>query len=159
MDQAIVGFHLDELGDWVADLACGHTQHVRHDPPWENRPWVIDPGQRQEKLGTLLDCLKCNMPRIPGDCQPYKQTPSFDEHSIPAGLLKNHSTKAGVWGKIVIESGELQYIIEAGKDGSPQQGWLLDEAFAGVVEPTVLHRIKPQGPVKFHVVFYRRSTS
>ena len=33
MQQAIVGFHLDEENHWVAELACGHGQHVRHDPP------------------------------------------------------------------------------------------------------------------------------
>jgi len=47
MQQAIVGFHLDEdlaqqCCSWVADLACGHTQHVRHDPPWQNRTWVCN---------------------------------------------------------------------------------------------------------------------
>ena len=31
MDQPIASFHQDELGDWVARLACGHHQHVRHD--------------------------------------------------------------------------------------------------------------------------------
>jgi hypothetical protein len=31
--RRIVGFHTDVEGDWVADLECGHTQHVRHDPP------------------------------------------------------------------------------------------------------------------------------
>ncbi len=28
MQQAIIDFHLDEENDWVADLACGHGQHV-----------------------------------------------------------------------------------------------------------------------------------
>ena len=37
MKQPIVGFHKDEEDDWVADLACGHTQHVRHNPPWQLR--------------------------------------------------------------------------------------------------------------------------
>lgn len=41
MQQAIIGFHLDEENHWVAELACGHHQHVRHTPPWQNRPWVI----------------------------------------------------------------------------------------------------------------------
>lgn len=27
MQQAIVGFHLDEENHLIADLACGHTQH------------------------------------------------------------------------------------------------------------------------------------
>jgi hypothetical protein len=34
MKQKIVGFHQDEHADWVAELQCGHTQHVRHHPPW-----------------------------------------------------------------------------------------------------------------------------
>ena len=46
MLQKIIGFHQDELDDWVANLACGHTQHVRHNPPWQNRAWVIDPEER-----------------------------------------------------------------------------------------------------------------
>jgi hypothetical protein len=59
MKQKIVGFHQDELQHWVADLACGHTQHVRHDLPWQSRPWVITVQGRQEKIGFKLDCLKC----------------------------------------------------------------------------------------------------
>ncbi|MCV6623091.1 MAG: DUF3565 domain-containing protein, partial [Cellvibrionaceae bacterium] len=37
MKQPIVGYHQDEENHWVARLACGHFQHVRHDPPWTNR--------------------------------------------------------------------------------------------------------------------------
>jgi len=57
--QAIVSFHRDEAGDWVADLACGHTQHVRHRPPWELRPWVVDEESRQRHIGQMLLCVKC----------------------------------------------------------------------------------------------------
>lgn len=56
MQQAIVGFHIDEENHWVADLACGHTQHVRHDPPWQNRPWVLTEQGRKEKLGVMFEC-------------------------------------------------------------------------------------------------------
>lgn len=59
MQQAIIGFHQDEENHWVADLACGHAQHVRHDPPWQNRPWVVDENGRHEKLGAMLECKKC----------------------------------------------------------------------------------------------------
>ncbi len=31
--RTITGFRLDEEGDWVADLACLHSQHMRHNPP------------------------------------------------------------------------------------------------------------------------------
>ena len=49
----------DEHGDWVAVLSCGHTQHVRHRPPWQNRPWVLDPEQRQARLGSPFGCGWC----------------------------------------------------------------------------------------------------
>lgn len=60
MNRRIIGFHQDDLYDWVADLDCGHTQHVRHQPPFINRSWVIDPNQREKKLGSILSCLKCS---------------------------------------------------------------------------------------------------
>ncbi|HEU4565734.1 MAG TPA: DUF3565 domain-containing protein [Gemmatimonadaceae bacterium] len=60
MKQRIVGYHLDEEGHWVADLECGHGQHVRHDPPWQVREWVTTPEGRASRLGVMLDCLKCD---------------------------------------------------------------------------------------------------
>jgi len=60
MQRRITGFHLDEEGDWVAELDCGHTRHVRHRPPWFNRPWVIDPEQREAAIDTPLDCVRCD---------------------------------------------------------------------------------------------------
>ncbi|MGH7656594.1 MAG: DUF3565 domain-containing protein [Gemmatimonadales bacterium] len=59
--QRIAGFHQDEEGDWVADLECGHTQHVRHDPPWQVRPWVVTTEGRLKFIGTELNCLKCDV--------------------------------------------------------------------------------------------------
>ncbi len=59
MYQPIVAFHQDELNDWVADLACGHTQHVRHQPPWTNRPWVVSIEGRRQHLGRPLWCKHC----------------------------------------------------------------------------------------------------
>jgi hypothetical protein len=60
MNRRIVGFHQDEAGDWVAELECGHPQHVRHNPPWTLRPWVLTPEGRAEKLGEVLACAKCD---------------------------------------------------------------------------------------------------
>ena len=57
--QKIVGFHLDENLEWVAELECGHSQHVRHNPPWTNRHWVTTLEGRQQHLGTELPCLAC----------------------------------------------------------------------------------------------------
>ncbi len=55
----VTGFHQDEDGHWVAELSCGHTQHLRHLPPWQSRAWVLDPAQRIEKIGQSFDCGWC----------------------------------------------------------------------------------------------------
>jgi hypothetical protein len=60
MKQPISGFHLDDEQHWVAELVCGHFQHVRHRPPWTLRPWVVTQQGRAEALGQLLDCKKCD---------------------------------------------------------------------------------------------------
>lgn len=60
MQRRIVGFHQDAEQHWVADLECGHTQHVRHDPPWQNRPWVLKEESRREYLGVMLNCVVCD---------------------------------------------------------------------------------------------------
>lgn len=60
MKQKITGFHQDEESHWVADLACGHTQHVRHDPPLTSRPWVATIEGRRDRVGLELECRKCD---------------------------------------------------------------------------------------------------
>jgi len=60
MHQAITGFKKDEHGDWVAVLTCGHGQHVRHNPPWMNRDWVVTDEGRESAVGRTLDCKKCD---------------------------------------------------------------------------------------------------
>jgi hypothetical protein len=60
MQQRIVGFAQDDEMQWVARLECGHTQHVRHNPPWTNRPWVVRVQGRAEKIGSALPCKKCD---------------------------------------------------------------------------------------------------
>ena len=57
--RTITGFHQDELGDWIAELACGHAQHVRHRPPFWLLPWVLTAEGRAGKLGTPLPCAAC----------------------------------------------------------------------------------------------------
>ncbi|TWU48678.1 hypothetical protein Poly51_45790 [Rubripirellula tenax] len=67
MKQQISGFHTDDEGHWVAQLACGHNQHVRHDPPWMNRKWVTTEQGRQSMLDCLLNCKKCDENAAPDE--------------------------------------------------------------------------------------------
>ena len=55
----VTGFHQDEQQHWVAELSCGHTQHLRHQPPWQSRAWVTEAAQRQKKIGQPFACGWC----------------------------------------------------------------------------------------------------
>ena len=51
---------LSNLGATIMGGAkCGHFQHVRHTPPWQERPWVLTPEGRAGRLGTRLLCRLC----------------------------------------------------------------------------------------------------
>lgn len=89
---------------------------------------------------------------LPEGVAPYRKTPVFTETTIPAGLLRSHSTAAGVWGLIHVLEGRLRYrVIEAGEERVLEPG-----APPGVVEPTVTHEVAPLGPVRFYVEFHRQ---
>jgi hypothetical protein len=55
----IVGFSLDEEEHWIAELSCGHRQHVRHRPPFVEREWVLTESGRAAKIGHLIECGAC----------------------------------------------------------------------------------------------------
>ncbi len=90
------------------------------------------------------------MKTLPDDVAKYKTTKIFDQNSIPHGLLKNHRTMPGVWGKITVVQGKLQYTIE------DNDSYILDIATNGVIEPRILHCIKPATPeIEFFLEFYK----
>lgn len=68
---------MDEHGDWVAFLNCGHRQHVRHRPPFEERPWVITEIERSKKIGKPMDCVRCDRFEMPDDFKAYRKTAEF----------------------------------------------------------------------------------
>lgn len=90
------------------------------------------------------------MKQLPSEVRSYKKTPVFTQDSIPKGLLQNHNTKAGVWGKISVLKGELLYVLEE----TGEQTILTPERF-GISKPQERHRVKPLGEVAFFIEFYR----
>ena len=74
MKRSIVSFHRDADKDWVAELDCGHSQHVRHHPPFDNRPWTTTEAGRRSKLGRHLVCPNCDRFELPDGFQAYTTT-------------------------------------------------------------------------------------
>jgi len=155
VNRAIIGFHQDSEGHWVADLDCGHAQHTRHQPPQSERPWVLSEAGRSQRLGSPLDCLRCDRRELPAGFVAYSRTPDFDAASTPAALRSRHDTKPGVWARIHVLAGQLRYRTHAPFHDET----LLGAGDVGVVLPEVEHEVEPLGEVSFHVEFYRRGDS
>ena len=60
MQRRIVGYSVDEAGERIAILDCGHPQHIRHNPPFVNRPWTLTEEGREAMLGQTLNCTRCD---------------------------------------------------------------------------------------------------
>jgi tellurite methyltransferase len=149
-EAAIVGYHLDDEAIWVADLDCGHRQHIRHKPPFQNAAWVTTEDGRAQKLGSFLPCRLCRMPRLPACAAVYKETAIFDAASVPAGLLASHRLKPGTWGQIEVLSGRLEYVLEDESNLS----FVLRSSVLGTVAPSRPHHVSVDSDTRFRVRFY-----
>jgi len=86
---------------------------------------------------------------LPAGLTAYKQTPIFDQNSLPAGLRREHRTKAGVWALIHVVEGRLRYRIL-----DPFGEVILTAGTPGVVRPEQPHEVEPLGPMRMYVEFF-----
>ena len=99
--------------------------------------------------------LRAAMRELPAGVVKYSQVPkgkTFTVTTIPRGLLKEHNTKVGTWGKINVLRGKLEYQIN-----EPQKSvFELSPSKPGFIEPQIRHQVKPlTDDVEFVVEFYR----
>ncbi|MCA9777674.1 MAG: DUF3565 domain-containing protein [Candidatus Eremiobacteraeota bacterium] len=152
MQRTILQFEQDEDGEWRVILDCGHKRHLRHEPPRESRPELSDPLARRAAVGKAIECGRCRQRLLPDGMVVYKSTPEFSDETVPAGLLKDHSLKTGVWGHLVVLEGSLRFCegdlrVEVG----PETLWY--------ILPEVIHNVELSGPVRFRVDFLRSEAS
>jgi tellurite resistance-related uncharacterized protein len=100
---------------------------------------------------------------LPSDLVLYRRTPEFTELTVPEGLLRAHSTKAGAWGLstkagawglIHVLGSRLAYPITDPRR-TASEVILAPGRDPGGVEPTILHEVEPLGAVRFFVEFLR----
>jgi tellurite resistance-related uncharacterized protein len=85
----------------------------------------------------------------PSDGKPYRSTPVFDQDTLPAGLRRDHRTKAGAWGVIrVLEGGLRLHIVD------PAGVRTLSAGESATVEPEQTHWVEVTGPMRMQVDFY-----
>lgn len=90
---------------------------------------------------------------LPPGLVAYRRTPVFSETTLPAGLRREHRTKAGVWGVITVIDGRLRL-----RRLAPLVETVLGPSSAAVVAPEEPHDVEPLGPVRFFVEFHAAPT-
>lgn len=111
MRRSVVGFHEDDQGDWVAELSCLHGQHVRHRPPFQERPWVLTRTGRAERIGTDLDCPLCDRAELPAELVVARTPGPFDARTLPSALRRDHRVAAGTWGVLRVVEGGIGFVM------------------------------------------------
>lgn len=87
--------------------------------------------------------------QIPEGFDLQRTTPTFDNDSVPAGLLKAHQVADRVWGRLVVHTGELTFVFE--DTGTPLVVHAGDHV---VIPPTRPHHLELDAPATFAVEFY-----
>lgn len=152
MLRTITGFHQDDAGDWVAELSCLHNQHVRHRPPFQERPWVLEEGGRAGRIGSDLDCPLCDRAELPADLVVVRTAGPFDESTVPEGLRRDHRAPKATWGLLQVASGSVRFTMDPPVPIDRQ----LVAGDSQPIPPDVTHRVTVSGPVRMHVDFLAR---
>ena len=150
MRRTIVGFHQDEDGDWVAELSCLHNQHVRHRPPFQERPWVVDETGRASRLGVELDCSLCDRAELPEGLTLARTAGPFVAATLPAGLRRDHRVAEGTWGCLRVEDRSVRFSMAT----EPPVDVRLKAGDRHPIPPGVPHALTLEGPVRLAVEFY-----
>ena len=146
MRRTIVAFGQDEAGDWVVGLSCLHRQHVRHRPPFDERAWVLDPTERDARIGSDVDCPLCDRGELPGELRLARSAGPFDQSRMPPGLLRSHRVPAGLWGVVRIHSGRVGLCLPTGSAALS-----IEAGRDAALPPEVPHKLVLAGPVELSI--------
>lgn len=150
--RPIIGYGTDEEDDWFAILDCGHRQHVRHRPPFVNRPWATTVAGRQRFLGHELDCVRCDRLELP-DAKTLVlayRTPIYSGDDVPATLAGWNESEKGHWLQVVPGRGQLRCQIPA-----LDVDMKLTSTMPGIVPPQTPYRLVPNNTSSFRLETYR----
>jgi tellurite methyltransferase len=88
---------------------------------------------------------------MPAGLELVRTTPEFSDTTVPAALLAAHRVAPGVWGRLRVRSGQVQFRFDA-------EPATIVELSAGDhvdIPPDVVHRVEPVPGARFVVEFYR----
>lgn len=88
---------------------------------------------------------------LPGHVKKYAESPLFTEDTCPQKLRLEHDTKPGVWGRLIVLEGTLEFVIP----GPPCTTQHIDTDVTAIIEPRIMHYVVLNGPVRFKIEFLK----
>jgi tellurite resistance-related uncharacterized protein len=152
MISTIEGFREDDDGDWVAALSCLHSQHVRHHPPFQERPWVVTEAGRSARVGAPLECPLCDRLELPAGLEVVRTAGPFDTQTMPSALQRAHRVAARTWGLLCVLEGTVGFSVET----MPPISRRVAIGEKQPIPPDVAHELRVDGPVRLAVDFLVR---
>lgn len=88
---------------------------------------------------------------LPDGLEYVRTTDTFDNDTVPKGLLRAHRVAANVWGRLVVHTGSVGFVFEDSADRQITVG----AGETQVIPPQRRHHVVLDGPATFAVEFYR----
>jgi len=149
MLRVIQCFSESEDGLLVELLDCGHQGPMHHEPLGDRQ--ASDAPGHADRTGEQVDCRKCDRMELPEGAEAYKTTAWWTHETVPKGVLGNHRTRPGTWGRVEVAEGRIRYVagLPAPADA------VLEAGDIGIVVPEHTHHVELMGPSRFRVVFLK----
>lgn len=89
--------------------------------------------------------------QIPNGYELARTTPTFDNDSVPAGLLNAHRVADGVWGRLVVHTGALDFVFDDHAESSVS----ISAGEHVIIPPARPHHLEFDQAASFAIEFYR----
>jgi len=92
-----------------------------------------------------------NRPQLPDGLEHVRTTDTFDNDTVPAGLLRAHRVAEGLWGRLVVHTGTVTFLF----DDDPEHPITVPAGGSVAIPPARQHHLELAGPATFAVEFHR----
>lgn len=92
-----------------------------------------------------------NHPHLPDGVEHVRTTDTFDNDTVPAGLLRAHRVADGVWGRLVVHSGTVVFVF----DDDPEHPISVAAGESVAIPPARQHHLELDEAATFAVEFHR----